>query len=155
MISSDILIRNKMNVCICLLEPEPSFALCKIKSFILRLSIDLHPLEWWKPIPSNKDRNVYNIKRYSNCFGGGIPSDFKNVIVDLKRDVWQWSLIEFELPYLYLIPKLNKNPYKQQYIAGSRKVSTKSLSLLLSKYYKTAVIWNFKSTVQQHIQEAV
>ena len=32
---------------------------------------------------------------------------------------------EYELPYLYWIPKLHKNPYKQRYIAGSSKCSTK------------------------------
>ena len=40
---------------------------------------------------------------------------------------------EFDLPYLYLIPKLHKSPYKQRYIAGSSKCSTKPLSLLLTK----------------------
>ena len=40
---------------------------------------------------------------------------------------------QFELPYLYWIPKLHKNPYKQRYIAGSSKCSTKPLSLLLTK----------------------
>ena len=40
---------------------------------------------------------------------------------------------EFELPYIYWIPKLHKNPYKQRYIAGSSKCSTKPLSLLLTK----------------------
>jgi hypothetical protein len=28
---------------------------------------------------------------------------------------------QFELPYLFWIPKLHKNPYKQRYIAGSSK----------------------------------
>ena len=40
---------------------------------------------------------------------------------------------EYELPYLYWIPKLHKNPYKQRYIAGSSKCSTKTISLLLAK----------------------
>jgi hypothetical protein len=31
---------------------------------------------------------------------------------------------QFDLPYLYWIPKLHKNPYKQRYIAGSSKCST-------------------------------
>jgi hypothetical protein len=38
-----------------------------------------------------------------------------------------------ELPYLYWIPKVHKNPYRQRYIAGSSKCSTKPLSLLLTK----------------------
>ena len=41
---------------------------------------------------------------------------------------------QFDLPYLYCIPKLHKNPYKQRYIAGSSKCSTKPLSLLLINY---------------------
>ena len=40
---------------------------------------------------------------------------------------------QFDLPYLYWIPKLHKNPYKQRYIAGSSKCSTKPVSLLLTK----------------------
>jgi hypothetical protein len=40
---------------------------------------------------------------------------------------------QFDLPYIYWIPKLHKNPYKQRYIAGSSKCSTKPLSLLLTK----------------------
>ena len=40
---------------------------------------------------------------------------------------------QFDLPYLYWIPKLHKNPYKQRFIAGSSKCSTKPLSLLLTK----------------------
>ena len=42
-----------------------------------------------------------------------------------------------ELPYLYWIPKLHKNPYKQRYIAGSSRCSTKSLSILLTKILTT------------------
>ena len=40
---------------------------------------------------------------------------------------------QFELLYLYWIPKFHENPYKQRYIAGSSKCSTKPLSLLLTK----------------------
>ena len=40
---------------------------------------------------------------------------------------------QFDLPYLYWIPKLHKNPCKQRYITGSSKCSTKPLSLLLTK----------------------
>ena len=34
---------------------------------------------------------------------------------------------------LYWIPKLHKNPYKQRYIAGSAKCSTKTLSQILTR----------------------
>ena len=40
---------------------------------------------------------------------------------------------ELDLPYIYWIPKMHKNPYKHQFIAGSSKCSTKPLSILLSK----------------------
>ena len=38
-----------------------------------------------------------------------------------------------DLPYLYWIPKLHKNPYKERYIAGSSSCSTKELSIHLTK----------------------
>ena len=38
---------------------------------------------------------------------------------------------DIDLPKLYWISKLHKNPYKQSYIAGSAKCSTKSLSQIL------------------------
>ena len=36
-------------------------------------------------------------------------------------------------PKLYRIPKLHKNPYKQRYIAGSAKCSTKPISQILTR----------------------
>jgi hypothetical protein len=50
---------------------------------------------------------------------------------------------ECELPYLYWIPKLHKNPYKGRYIAGSSKCSTKPLFLLLT---------NILSAVKEKLQ---
>ena len=45
------------------------------------------------------------------------------------------SLLEedIDLPKLYWVPKLHKNPYKQKYIAGSAKCSTKPLSQILTQ----------------------
>ena len=40
---------------------------------------------------------------------------------------------DHELPSLYWLPKLHKTPYKQRYIAGSNKCSTKKLSILLTQ----------------------
>ena len=40
---------------------------------------------------------------------------------------------ELDLPYIYWIPKMHKNPYKHRFIAGSLKCSTKPLSILLTK----------------------
>jgi hypothetical protein len=39
----------------------------------------------------------------------------------------------YGLPFLSWIPKLHKTPYKQRYIAGSSKFSTKPLALHLTK----------------------
>ena len=40
---------------------------------------------------------------------------------------------ELDLPYIYWIPKMHKNPYKHRFIAGSSKCSTKPLSILIIK----------------------
>ena len=40
---------------------------------------------------------------------------------------------DIDLPKLYLIPKLDKNPYKQRYITGSATYSTKPLSQVLTR----------------------
>ena len=40
---------------------------------------------------------------------------------------------ELDLPYIYWIPKMHKNPYKHRFIAGSSKCSTKPQSILLTK----------------------
>ena len=40
---------------------------------------------------------------------------------------------DIDLPKLYWIPKLHKNPYKQRNIAGSDKCSTKPLSQILTR----------------------
>ena len=61
---------------------------------------------------------------------------------------------QFELPYLYCIPKLHKNPYKQRYIAGSSKCSTKPLSVLLAKVL-TVLKSHFRDTVLLHIPGVV
>jgi hypothetical protein len=52
---------------------------------------------------------------------------------------------QFDLLYLYWIPKLHKNPYKQRYIAGSSKCSTKPLSLIL-----TNILTAIKESLQRY-----
>ena len=42
-----------------------------------------------------------------------------------------------DLPSMYWIPKLHKNPYKQHFIAGSAKCTTKPLSKLLTSILTT------------------
>ena len=39
---------------------------------------------------------------------------------------------ELDLPYIYWIPKMHKNPYKHRFIAGSARCCTKLLSILLT-----------------------
>ena len=41
------------------------------------------------------------------------------------------------LPYLYWTPKLHKSPYKNRFIAGSNKCTTKDLSCVLTKLLST------------------
>ena len=41
---------------------------------------------------------------------------------------------DIDLPKLYWIPKLHKNPFKQRYTAGSAKCSTKPLSQILTRF---------------------
>ena len=45
--------------------------------------------------------------------------------------------VDIDLPKLYWIPKLHKNPYKQRYIEGSAKCSTKPLSQILTRILTT------------------
>ena len=40
---------------------------------------------------------------------------------------------ELDLPYIYWIQNMHKNPYKHRFIAGSARCSTKPLSILLTK----------------------
>jgi hypothetical protein len=45
----------------------------------------------------------------------------------------EWMNNDYMNYHICWIPKLDKNLYKQRYIAGSSKCSTKPLSLLLTK----------------------
>jgi hypothetical protein len=48
----------------------------------------------------------------------------------------EWMNMNYQ--FLYWVPKLHKNPYKQRYMAGSSKCSIKPLSLLLTKILTAA-----------------
>ena len=50
-----------------------------------------------------------------------------------------------DLPLLYWIPKLHKDPYKQRFIAGSSSCSTKPLSKLL-----TSILTTIKESLQKY-----
>ena len=54
-----------------------------------------------------------------------------------------------DLPKLYWIPKLHKNPYKQRYIVGSAKGSTKPLSQIL-----TRILTAVKESLQKYCDTA-
>ena len=56
---------------------------------------------------------------------------------------------ELDLPYIYWIPKMHKNPYKHRFIAGSSKCSTKPLSILLTK-----LLTHIKQGLQKYFETA-
>ena len=75
----------------------------------------------------------------------GNPTHMYNLTAMSKEEILQnhhsvmltfgISLLEedIDLPKLYWIPKLHKNQYRQRYIAGSAKCSTKPLSQILTR----------------------
>ena len=80
-------------------------------------------------------------KSWGNLFGSFITysliTQSKEEILQNHKSVLSSFGIETktgdqDLPSLYWIPKLHKNPYKQRFIAGSSKCSTKALSQLLT-----------------------
>ena len=60
---------------------------------------------------------------------------------------------DLDLPYIYWIAKMHKNPYKYRFIAGSSKCSTKPLSILLTQTDLHILSKVFKSTVKQPIEK--
>ena len=56
---------------------------------------------------------------------------------------------ELDLPFIYWIPKMHKNPYKHRFIAGSSKCSTKPLSILLTK-----LLTHIKQGLQKYSETA-
>ena len=56
---------------------------------------------------------------------------------------------ELDLPYIYWIPKMHKNPYKHRFIAGSARCSTKPLSILLTK-----LLTHIKQGLQKYCETA-
>jgi len=73
----------------------------------------------YTPTSLSKDDILSNHKSVISSFGLSIKDDY------------------VDLPSLYWIPKLHKCPYKERYIAGSAKCSTKSLSKLLTTVLST------------------
>ena len=56
---------------------------------------------------------------------------------------------ELDLPYIYWIPKMHKNPYKHRFIASSARCSTKPLSILLTK-----LLTHIKQGLQKYCETA-
>ena len=56
---------------------------------------------------------------------------------------------ELDLPHIYWIPKMHKDPYKHRFIAGSSKCSTKLLSILLTK-----LLTHIKQGLQKYCETA-
>ena len=56
---------------------------------------------------------------------------------------------EQELPYIYWIPKMHKNPYKHRFIAGYSRCFTKYLSILLTK-----LLTHIKQSLQKYCETA-
>ena len=56
---------------------------------------------------------------------------------------------ELDLPHIYWIPKMHKNPYKHRFIASSSKCSTKPLSILLTK-----LLTHIKQGLQKYCETA-
>ena len=70
---------------------------------------------------------TYNLTDFS---ASEVLDNHKSVLTSFGTDP---NEDELDLPYIYLIPKMHKNPYKHRFIAGSTRCSTKPLSILLTK----------------------
>ncbi|KAK3100197.1 hypothetical protein FSP39_016041 [Pinctada imbricata] len=78
----------------------------------------------------------------TNLSASEIIDNHKSALASFGFDT---TKLDLDLPYLYCIPKMHKNPYKQRFIAGSSKCSTKSVSILLTK-----VLSEIKSGLQKY-----
>ncbi|KAK3093830.1 hypothetical protein FSP39_020721 [Pinctada imbricata] len=78
----------------------------------------------------------------TNLSASEIIDNHKSALASFGFDT---TNLDLDLPYLYCIPKMHKNPYKQRFIAGSSKCSTKSVSILLTK-----ILSEIKSGLQRY-----
>ena len=75
--------------------------------------------------------NITGNPTYNHCYVQGRSStNHHSVMLTFGIPL---SEEDIDLPKLYWIPKLHKNPYNQRYIAGSAKCSTKPLSQILTQ----------------------
>ena len=75
-------------------------------------------------LPGNPTNN------FTDCSASEVLDNHRSVLTTFGI---QTADEELDLPYIYWIPTLHKNPYKHRFIAGSSKCSTKPLSILLAK----------------------
>ena len=61
---------------------------------------------------------------------------------------------DIDIPKLYWIPKLHKNPYKQRYIAGSAKCSTKPLSQILTMHMQ-AIAGVLQESIREELKQTI
>ena len=86
---------------------------------------------------------TYNLTDFS---ASKVLDNHKSVLTSFGT---QANSEELYLPYIYLIPKMHNNPYKQRFIAGSSKCSTKPLSFLLTK-----LLTHIKQGLQKYCETA-
>ena len=85
--------------------------------------------------------HIHNVP--SRCTGSVKTfTDMSSFGIDPNED-------ELDLPYIYWIPKMHKNPYKHRFIAGSARCSTKPLSILL-----TTLLTHIKQGLQKYCETA-
>ena len=92
---------------------------------------------------------TYNLTEFS---ASEVLDNRKSVITSFETDP---NEDELDLPYIYWIPKMHKNPYKHRFIAGSARCSNKPLSILLTKRKRKrsdSVLWQ-KPLHQQKCQK--
>ena len=86
---------------------------------------------------------AYNLTAFS---ASEVLDNHKSVLTSFGIDP---NEDELDLPYIYWIPKMHKNPYKHRFIAGSARCSTKPLSILLTK-----LLTHIKQGLQKYCETA-
>ena len=108
-------------------------AFCLRKSQWLVLVIT--ELTLWKP--------SYHLTDFS---ASEVLSNHESVLTPFGIETSDENL---DLPYIYWISKMHKNPYKHRFVAGSSKYSTKPLSILLTK-----LLTHIKQGLQKYCETA-
>ena len=86
---------------------------------------------------------IYNLTDFS---ASEVLDNHKSVLASFGIDP---NEEELNLPYIYWITKMHKNPYKHRFIAGSARCSTKPLSILLTK-----LLTHIKQGLQKYCETA-